>query len=243
MLERVIAVAAIAGVVRLSRRTQKLQYPLAAVGVSALLLVWHYVPDQRFVFPLYPLLLAGLWTELANVWQALRVAWKKPAAGERVVAFAGAAALASLALFVAFTTFNGLFYFLPDLFASYRTALRARQPAYQWIEKNAPAGANVFAYDDPMLYLYTGHKSCNLPIPPKLFYHGDDAGIDKLLHSMPDFARQQQLSYVLLTPSDFYRDLHAPGARASGGSSARTADAFQQVFKSPGARCTGNSSN
>ena len=233
-LERVIAVAAIAGVVRLSRRTQKLQYPLAALGVSALLLVWHYVPDQRFVFPLYPLLLAGLWTELANVWQALRVAWKKPAAGERVVAFAGAAALASLALFVAFTTFNGLFYFLPDLFRSYRTALRSRQPAYEWIAKNAPAGANVFAYDDPMLYLYTGHESCNLPIPPKLYYHGDDAGIDKLLHSIPDFARQQQLSYVLLTPSDFYRDLHEPGARHLA-EAVQDSNTFQQVFKAPGA--------
>ncbi len=64
-----------------------------------------------------------------------------------------------------------------------------------------------------MLYLYSGRKSCNLPIPPKLYYHNDDAGIDKLLHSIPDFARENQLSYVLLTPSDFYRDLHEPGAK------------------------------
>jgi hypothetical protein len=212
-LERVVAVAAIAGVVRLARRRQMLQYPLAAVGISALLLVWHYVPDQRFVFPLYPLLLAGLWTELANVWLALHAALKKPAAAERAVAFLGAGALAALALFVSFTTCFGLFYFLPDLLGSYRDALETRKPAYEWIAKNAPADANVFAYDDPMMYLYAGRKSCNLPIPPKLFYHNDDAGIDKLLHSIPDFARQYQLSFVLLTPSDFYRDLHEPGAR------------------------------
>jgi hypothetical protein len=229
-LERVVAVAAIAGVVRLARRTGKLQYPLAAVGISALLLVWHYVPDQRFVFPMYPLLLAGLWTELANVWQALRAAWKKPAAGERVVAYAGAGALAALALFIAFTTFNGLFWFLPDLLGSYRDAFESRRPAYQWIAKNSAEGANVFAYDDPLIYLYAGRKSCNLPIPPKLFYHNDDEGIDKLLHSIPDFAREYQLSYVLLTPSDFYRDLHAPGAKHLA-EAVEHSSAFQPAFK------------
>jgi hypothetical protein len=231
-LERVVAVAAIAGVIRLARRTRKLQYPLAAVGLSALLLVWHYVPDQRFVFPLYPLLLAGLWTELANVWQAFRAAWNKPAAGERAVAYAGAGALAALALFIGFTTCYGLFFFLPDLFGSYRNALESRRPAYQWITKNSPAQANVFAYDDPMLYLYTGRKSCNLPIPPKLYYHSDDAGIDKLLDSIPDFARQYQLSYLLLTPSDFYRDLHEARARYLAGA-VENSPAFQPAFKTP----------
>jgi hypothetical protein len=77
-LERVVAVAAIAGCVRLARRTHKLQYPMAGAGFTLALLVWHYTPDQRFVFPLYPLLLAGLWTELQNVWQALWISWKKP---------------------------------------------------------------------------------------------------------------------------------------------------------------------
>jgi hypothetical protein len=231
-LERVVAVAAIAGVVRLARRRQMLQYPLAAVGISALLLVWHYVPDQRFVFPLYPLLLAGLWTELANVWLAFRAAWKKPSAAERAVAFLGAGALAALALFVCFTTCFGLFYFLPDLLGSYRDALETRKPAYQWIAKNAPADANVFAYDDPMMYLYAGRKSCNLPIPPKLFYHNDDTGIDKLLHSIPDFTRQYQLSFVLLTPSDFYRDLHEPGARHLT-EAVEHSSAFHRAFKTP----------
>lgn len=233
-LERVVAVAALAGVVRLARRTRQLQYPLAAAGVSALLLVWHYVPDQRFVFPLYPLLLAGLWTELANIWQTLRAAWRKPAAGERAVAFVGAGALAALAIFVAFTTCFGLFFFLPDLMKSYRSAFESHKPAYQWIANNAPPGANVFAYDDPMLYLYTGRKSCNLPIPPKLYYHNDDAGIDKLLHSIPDFAREYQISYILLTPSDFYRDLHEARARYLAETVEHSSE-FQPAFKTPSA--------
>jgi hypothetical protein len=230
--ERVVAVAAIAGSVRLAKRTRKLQYPLAALGFSAILLVWHYEPDQRFVFPLYPLLLAGLWTELANVARALRAAWRKPAISERVAACVGSALLAAFAMFVAYTTVAGLFQFLPDLFASYRDALEARRPAYQWIANNAPLQANVFAYDDPMVYLYTGRRSCNMPIPPKFYYHHDDAGIDKLLHSIPDFAQQYQLSYLLLTPDDFYRDLHQPGARHLA-DAVEQSSTFQPSFKTP----------
>ena len=84
-LERVIAVAAIAGCVRLAMQKRTLQYPLAALGMSAILLVWHFPPDQRFVFPMYPLLLMGLATELRNICRALQHAWAKPAFADRFV--------------------------------------------------------------------------------------------------------------------------------------------------------------
>ena len=61
------------------------------------------------------------------------------------------------------------------------------------------------------MFLYTGHRACRLPIPPKFLYHGDDDGIDKLMGSMADFARGYQLEYLLLTPDDYYRDLDARG--------------------------------
>jgi len=229
-LERVAAVAAIAGCVRLARRTHQLQYPLAACGFSMALLVWHYTPDQRFVFPLYPLLLAGLWTELANVYQALRASWRKPALADRTAALAGAGVLAAFALFIAFTSTYGLLRFLPDLFASYRTDFAARRPAYEWIARNAPPEANVFAYDDPLLYLYAGRKSCNLPIPPKLYYHDDQAGIDKLLFALPDFAREYELGYVLIARDDFYRDLHDRGARCLK-QAVESNKAFEELYK------------
>ncbi|HTC77204.1 MAG TPA: hypothetical protein VK657_01250, partial [Terriglobales bacterium] len=186
-LERVVAVAAIAGSIRLARRTRMWQYPVLALGMSAVLLVWHFPPDHRFIFPLYPLLVMGLWTELANVGRALKMSWRKPAFADRSAAFAGAAVLAGFGLFVVFTSLFGLFSFLPRLFSTYRTDFKARRPAYEWIARNAPPDANVYAYDDPLLFLYTGRKSCNLPIPTRFQYHDDQDGIDKLLHSMPDF--------------------------------------------------------
>ena len=231
-LERVAAVAAFAGSVRLAVRTRKLQYPAAAAGLLVFLLVWHYTPEQRMVFPLYPLLLAGLWTELGNVWKALRVSWNRPARADRVAAFAGAGILASFALFVVFTTGFGLFAFLPELFSEYRAGLEARWPAYAWIEQNAPAQASVYAYDDPLVYLYTGRKSCGLPIPTKLFFHDDQDGIHRLVGSLPEFAQNYGLGYALLTRGDFYRDLHETGSRQLW-DVAQSSRAFQPQYQSP----------
>ena len=80
------------------------------------------------------------------------------------------------------------------------------------------------------MFLYTGHKACRLPIPPKFLYHGDDGGIDKLMGSMADFARGNQLEYLLLTPDDYYRDLDAKGTH--GLTQAMQSSAFQKLYGS-----------
>jgi hypothetical protein len=227
-LERVVAIAAIAGCVRLTMRKRKLQYPLAALGMSAILLVWCYPPDQRFVFPLYPLLLIGLATEVRNVCGALQSAWMKPARADRIFAAGFGSLLAGLAAFAIFCTVFGLSHVIPDLFATYRADFEAREQAYQWIATNIPRDANVYAYQDPVMFLYTGHKACRLPIPPKYLYHGDDSGVDKLMGSMADFARGHRLDYLLLTPDDYYRDLDAKGTH--GLTEAMQSDAFQKLY-------------
>jgi hypothetical protein len=233
VLERVVAVAAIVGCVRLARRRREFQYPLAALGMSAILLVWHFPPDQRFVFPLYPLLLMGLATEIVNIWGMLRFTWAKPAFADRFAAAGVGAVLASIALFAVFCTLFGLAHFVPDLFASYRADFEARRPAYDWIARHAPADANVYAYEDPLMFLYTGRMSCRLPIPPKFFYHADNQGVEKLMGSMADFARGYRLNYLLLTPDDYHRDLQDMGTE--GLTKAMQSDSFRQVYASQGA--------
>jgi hypothetical protein len=225
-VERVVAIAAIAGVVRLARKTGEIEYPVFAGGFTLMLLVWHYQPDQRFVFPLYPLLLAGLWAELRNVGLALQASWKRNAAGDRVAAAAFGSVLASLALFMISASLLGVSLFLPRLLANYREDLYARLPAYNWLKQSASTQAGVFAYDDPLVYLYTGRHACNLPIPTRLYYHDDQAGLDRMVDDVPAFAAGHQLDYLLLTPTDFYRDLHEARARRL----SRT------VAASPGAR-------
>jgi hypothetical protein len=232
-LERLVTIAAIAGCIRLAVRRRELQYPVAALGMSALLLVWHFPPDQRFVFPLYPLLLMGLATELGNIRGMLRFTWAKPAFADRFAAAGIGALLAGVAAFAVFCTIFGLAHFIPGLFASYRADFEARRPAYEWIARHAPADANVYAYEDPLVFLYTGHAACRLPIPPKFLYHGDDHGIVKLMGSMADFARGYHLNYLLLTPDDYHRDLNEKGA--TGLTEAMRSSSFREVYESAGA--------
>lgn len=229
-LERVIAIFAIAGCVRLTMRKRALQYPLAALGMTAILLVWHFPPDQRFVFPLYPLLLAGLATEVRNLCGALRSGWAKPAFADRFAVAGFGAVLAGIAAFAVFCTGFGLARVVPDLFATYRADFEAREQAYEWIARNVPRDAKLYAYQDPMLFLYTGHEACRLPIPPKFLYHSDDSGIEKLMGSMANFARGYRLDYLMLTPDDYYRDLNAKGTQ--GLAQAMQSGAFRKLYGS-----------
>jgi hypothetical protein len=212
-LERVVAIAAIAGVVRLARKTGEIEYPVFAGAFSLMLLVWHYQPDQRFVFPLYPLLLAGLWAELKNVGLALQASWIRNRSGDRVAAAAFGSVLALFAIFFVAASAIGMAVFLHRVLQTYRDDLEARRPAYTWLANAASAGAGVFAYDDPLVYLYTGRHACNLPIPTRLYYHDDQAALDRMVDEVPAFAAAHHLDYVLLTPTDFYRDLHEARAR------------------------------
>ncbi len=231
IFERLIAVTAIAGVIRLALRSRRLQYPFVALGMTGLLLVWHYQPEQRLIFPLYPLLLAGLWIELRNFAAALRRSWDKRAVADRIAAGIGAMALASLALFIAYTHLAGDLVFLPNLLALYRSDLEATRPAYAWIAQHAPAEAGVYAYDDPLIYLYTQRRACSLPVPPKLYYRDLDRVVPRFLQTLPSFSREQGLDYMLLTKRDFYRDLHDEGAKLSRRAIARSSE-FKLEFTS-----------
>ena len=59
-----------------------------------------------------------------------------------------------------------------------------------------------------MLYLYAGRHAVGSPIPPDLLFRQDDAGIDKFVKETASVARTMSLDYLLLTDTDYSRDLH-----------------------------------
>jgi hypothetical protein len=236
-LEYIVAAAAVAGVVRHSRRTGRWQYPAAGAGMIALLLVWHFPPMERFLMPLFPLLLLGLWTELTNFAATLRKTWAAHRPLERAMAGASALVLVGFAIFIVSTHIIGDFVSIPRMLRICESDLRASSSAYAWLSRNTPPGATLYTYQDPLVYLYTGRRALQVPIPPKLYYLDEPKAVERFVATAPVLAREQNLDYVLLTSTDYFL---GPWTRTQLRevcrlSFARATD-FREVFDTPQAR-------
>ncbi len=205
-LSRLVAAAGVAGSIRLAWRKEMLFYPAFSVLFLIQALLWHYPPHDRFVVPVLPLLLAGFWTEMKHLAGVVRVAFARPKLAERVVAGFVTAVLCTLAVFAVYRTWHGLASFLPGVLEHHRRTLAANRQAFAWLAANSTVQSRVFAYGDPLVYLYTGRRACSLRIPPRLLYKGDRRGIEGFVERLPQFVRDFRLDYVLFTMGDFQLD-------------------------------------
>ena len=208
-LGRVLAVGAIAGSARLARRAGLNSYHLFTGAYLLSLLFWHYVPDERFLLPVFPVLLAGLSAEVLNLVRVARASRQRVAAG---VVWAALAALVALA---AVRAGAALVSVLPRFVAYHRGLLESHRPVYRWMEANLPRDAALLAYQDPLVYLYTGRPACRLVIPAKPLYRGDRRALEKMFEAPAAYACRKRLSYAVLTPIDFNAELTEPERRAA----------------------------
>jgi hypothetical protein len=228
-LARVLAIAAIAGTVRLARRRGMTPYHWFAAAYTAILLVWHFPPNERFLLPLFPLLLAGVGAELAHLAEGIRSAWARGTA-KRVVAAGVAAGILSLAGFSILRNADAIFRQFPGIIEQHRAVLASNRAAFAWIAQHAPEGA-FYAYDDPVFFLYTGQDAASLPVAPMPFYREDREGILRPFRAMPAFAREQRLDYLFFSAADFHRDLPA-AERAEARKILAEQPAFERVYRS-----------
>jgi hypothetical protein len=198
---RILAAAAVAGTVRLARRHGWKAYHLFAAPYTAVLLVWDFTPDQRFLVPLLPLALAGLGCELGNLAGALRVAWSGGRAN-RAAAAGVCALLGAGLLFAGRRTANAFGTALPEFMSRHRTASAAALPVCRWIGANLPPDAKLLAYYDVLVYLHTGRRASRFVIPSGVFYREDRAALEAACRSATALAGAQGLTYALLTPGD-----------------------------------------
>lgn len=229
-LGRFLGAVGIAGTVRLARRSGMTPYHWFALMYTAILLVWHFAPNNRFLLPLFPLLLAGLAVELTNLARVIRNEWPQGLANKLVVAAISAGFAGVLYIAIVWNT-RALFQDIPLAVAQHRTVLASNRQAFAWIAQHVPAG-NFYAYDDPVFYLYTGHHAASLPVAPLPFYREDRESILRPFRAMPDFARQQHLDYLLFTAADFHRDLATP-ERTEVCRILSRERAFEPVYRSP----------
>jgi len=206
VLTQVIAVAMLGGVVRLIRRGIAIDYALFGLLSLGILVVWHYPPNERFVLPLFPLLLAGIMAEVEHLCSMLGKALRHKDASQRA---GGGVFAASIALF--FAVAIGLqadmcFVMMPHVAEAQRVALADRRAAYQWISANLPPGSSVLSYDDPLLYLYSGHRGNYLPMLPRWWYAEDHAKIVNSYRDLRAYCKSRGLSYVYFTTEDMSRE-------------------------------------
>jgi len=205
ILTQVIAVAMLAGVVRLVRRGIALDYAVFGLLSLGILAVWHYPPNERFVLPLFPLLLAGLVTEIEHLWGMLRKALRHKDASQRVVAVmfaAGMAAFFAAAIGLqAYMTFG----LLDQIAAQERPKVSERRAAYRWMSMNLPAGAQVLSNDDPLLYLSSGHRGNSILLMPRWWYADDQESIINAYRNAAAYCKTRDLQYLYSTPDDLSR--------------------------------------
>lgn len=194
-----LAVGMIIGCLRMARQGYGRLYALFGAASVAMLLVWHYQPNQRFILPLAPLLLAGFCFEMAHL-----ARWFQGAAAHHNRALRVAARGLAVCLVTVLT--GGLVLqismdvgVVPQLARADRANARAYQSLYQWIAKHLPADANILWQDDTALYLATGRHSASFVVPPRQFEAtGGDAGEAARFREIDEYAREQHLGYILV---------------------------------------------
>jgi hypothetical protein len=228
-LSRFLAIGAIVGTVRLARQRGAGPYHWFAAGYAAILLVWHFPPNERFMLPVFPLLLAGLATETAHLAGMMKKSWNRNTAN-RAVASGLVAGLVTVAGLGVALNMRALFYEFPDIIEQHRTVLASKLAAFRWVSRNAAPGA-FYADDDVVFFLYTGRHAVSLPVFPMPYYREDRAGILEPFRAMPAFMREQHLDYLLFTATDYYRELPGP-ERAAARKILTQEPAFERLYRS-----------
>ena len=202
-----LGVALILGCVRMVRQGYAGLYTLFAGFYVAMLLIWPFQPNQRFILPVAPLLLAGFCFEMAHLARLFRSAFGHRDRSQRVVAYGFAAILiAILAGGLGFQIYMG-FSVLPELARNDRANALKYARFYQWIARNLPADANVMWENDTALYLGSGHRATNHVVLPRDWYAtGGDDGEAARYQRIDAFAREHHLDYVAVTKIGLQRN-------------------------------------
>ena len=164
-----------------------------------MLLVWHYPPNQRFILPLAPLLLAGFCFEMAHLADWFREAIAHRSRPRRLAAFSIAGCLVTVLTGGLVLQISMDVAVVPNLFRNDRSNTLAFRSIYGWIANHLPPDANILWQDDTALYLATGRHAVSFVVPPREFEaSGGDAGEALRYRKIAEYARQQHLDFVLL---------------------------------------------
>ena len=194
-----LAAAMALGCIRMLRQGYAGLY-LWFAGISlAMLLLWHFEPNQRFVLPLAPLLLAGFCFEMVHLAGLLSAAATNRNLIPRMAARSLAGCLLTILTVGLILQIGMSIGVVPQLARNDRANTREYSSLYHWIAQNLPPTANILWQDDTALYLATGHHSVSYVVPPRQFEAtGRNAGEAARFRHIDEYAREQHLGYILV---------------------------------------------
>jgi len=185
------------------RRDPALQPYLAFAAISVVeLLVWHFPPNLRLMYPLVPLFAAGLLWEGQHLAQMIRRTLTHPDRSQRVAAWIIGGLAAAAGLIGLWTQVYMTFRELPEISRTNESILQERIEAYRWIGQHVDPTLNVMALN-PAVYLYTGRRTASIGIMPIDWYHHDQARMLAPFQGISAFASENRLDYIYMHESDY----------------------------------------
>lgn len=155
------------------------------------LLCWNYLPNERFMLPLLPLIAAGMFSLVCDF---------QPRSRKAVYA-SGALVITIIGLSVAATAS-----YIPA-FLQGRQATRDRLAGtFRWIATSLPSDAQLVAYPDVDLYLFTDRRACRIVPLPRDYYRGERALAEARLLNLTTFARTHGTAHLLWDAADYTGD-------------------------------------
>jgi hypothetical protein len=209
ILSQTLAIAGIVGLTRLLRRDPRSLtglYTAFAILATLMLAAWHFPPNERFMLPVAPLWLAGLWTELAHLAAGIRSALGHRDRSQRIVAAGFGAFAAALLLVCGWKMAGTSFTLMPAAYALDEQRLRATQPMMDWMRAHLPPTARILSEKDPTLFLRTGLRGAGR-FPPTIYWYREQFEPLAQLHiGLPAFAREHGFTHIYLNDWDYSRD-------------------------------------
>ncbi len=206
ILAQTVCIAGLSGLVRLIRAGNDTVRGYSWFGAfyALQLLLWHFAPNERFVLPLFPLLVVGWTEEFGRLWQAIRrqrlgVDPSQRKAAWVLTGLGGCIALGCLAMQIQVLT-----QLLPEFMAQHRRDWAELAPAWAELRKGTEP---VLTDADTLLYLATGRKAVSLIVPTLTWYREDWDARRAAFRAAAAYARQQKVRWFLLRQKDFSRDM------------------------------------
>jgi len=187
-----------------SRRSNRVLQPyvwFAALSVVELL-VWHFPPNLRLMYPLVPLFAAGMFWEGQHVAQMIQQCLTHRDRSQRVAAWIIGGVASAAGLFGLWTQVYMTFRVLPEMSRTNETIREERAEAYRWIGQHVDSNLNVMAIN-PALYLYTGRHTASTGGMPIDWYHHDHARMLAPFRGISAFASENRLEYIYMHDSDY----------------------------------------